>query len=44
MSTSSGDLARHYEIDDLDGSRPDCWRYVTEVQDAGLPADVTGYR
>ncbi len=20
------------------------WRYVTEVQDAGKPADVTGYR
>ena len=29
---------------DLDGSRPDAWRYVTEVQDAGKPADVTGYR
>jgi len=22
----------------------DCWRYVVEVQDAGKPADATGYR
>jgi len=26
------------------GRLPDAWRYVTEVQDAGKPADVTGYR
>lgn len=43
-STSSGELAAAYGVDDLDGSRPDAWRYVVEVQDAGLPADVTGYR
>ena len=24
--------------------QPDAWRYVTEVEDAGKPADVTGYR
>ncbi len=29
---------------DVDGSQPDAWRYVVEVQDAGKPADVTGYR
>lgn len=29
---------------DLDGSQPEAWRYVTEVQDAGKPANVTGYR
>ena len=29
---------------DLDGSRPDAWRYVVEIQDAGKPADATGYR
>ena len=29
---------------DLDGSQPDAWRYIVEVQDAGKPADVTGYR
>jgi NAD(P)-dependent dehydrogenase (short-subunit alcohol dehydrogenase family) len=43
-SLSSGGLAQEYGVTDLDGSRPDCWRYVVEVQDAGRPADVTGYR
>jgi NAD(P)-dependent dehydrogenase (short-subunit alcohol dehydrogenase family) len=43
-SFSSGDLAREYGFTDLDGSRPDCWRYMVEVQDAGRPADATGYR
>lgn len=42
--TSSGELARVYDLVDLDGSRPDAWRYVEEVQDAGRPADTTGYR
>ncbi len=44
QSLSSGGLARVYGFTDLDGSRPDCWRYLTEVQEAGKPADVTGYR
>jgi NAD(P)-dependent dehydrogenase (short-subunit alcohol dehydrogenase family) len=43
-SLSSGQLAGIYGFTDLDGSRPDAWRYVTEVQDVGKPADVTGYR
>ena len=43
-STSSGELARVYGFTDLDGSRPDAWRYLVEVQDPGRPADVTGYR
>ncbi|MFD0624579.1 SDR family oxidoreductase [Streptomyces sanglieri] len=43
-SLSSGQLAKVYGFTDLDGSRPDAWRYVTEVQDPGRPADVTGYR
>ncbi|CAA9533409.1 MAG: 3-oxoacyl-[acyl-carrier protein] reductase [uncultured Thermoleophilia bacterium] len=43
-SLSSGGLAREYGFTDVDGSRPDCWRYMVEVQDAGLPADPTGYR
>jgi NAD(P)-dependent dehydrogenase (short-subunit alcohol dehydrogenase family) len=43
-SLSSGQLAKIYGFTDLDGSQPDAWRYVTEVQDAGNPADVTGYR
>ncbi|MEA2131018.1 MAG: hypothetical protein QOJ85_3909 [Solirubrobacteraceae bacterium] len=43
-SFSSGGLAREYGFTDLDGSQPDCWRYMVEVQDPGLPADSTGYR
>ena len=43
-SFSSGGLAREYSFTDIDGSRPDCWRYLVEVQDPGLPADPTGYR
>ncbi|MEU9081093.1 SDR family oxidoreductase [Streptomyces sp. NPDC048357] len=43
-SLSSGQLAQEYGFTDLDGSRPDCWRYMVEVQDPGRPADATGYR
>jgi hypothetical protein len=43
-SLSSGQLAKVYGFTDLDGSQPDAWRYVAEVQDAGRPADTTGYR
>ena len=43
-SLSSGQLAKVYGFTDLDGSQPDAWRYVVEVQDAGKPADTTGYR
>ena len=43
-SLSSGELAAVYGFTDLDGSRPDAWRYMVEVQDAGKPADATGYR
>ena len=44
QSLSSGQLAKVYGFDDLDGSRPDCWRYLSEVQEAGKPGDATGYR
>jgi NAD(P)-dependent dehydrogenase (short-subunit alcohol dehydrogenase family) len=44
QTVSSGQLAKVYGFTDLDGSRPDCWRYIKEVQDAGKPADATGYR
>jgi NAD(P)-dependent dehydrogenase (short-subunit alcohol dehydrogenase family) len=44
QSLSSGQLAKVYGFTDLDGSQPDAWRYVPEVQDAGQPADPTGYR
>ncbi|MFD9585524.1 MULTISPECIES: SDR family oxidoreductase [unclassified Streptomyces] len=44
QSLSGGRLAREYGFTDRDGSRPDAWRYMVEVQDKGKPADVTGYR
>ncbi|MFB4423741.1 SDR family oxidoreductase [Streptomyces sp. QL37] len=44
QSLSSGQLAQEYGFADLDGSRPDCWRYLVEVEGAGKPADATGYR
>ncbi|WP_432284436.1 SDR family oxidoreductase [Aminobacter sp. BA135] len=44
QSLSSGGLAQVYGFTDLDGSRPNAWPYVVEVQDAGRPADTTGYR
>ena len=44
QSLSSGQLAKVYGFTDLDGSQPDAWRYLVEVQDPGKPADVTGYR
>ena len=44
QSLSSGGLAKLYGFTDLDGSRPDAWRYLLEVQEAGKPADATGYR
>jgi len=43
-SLSSGALAREYGFTDLDGSRPDAWRYMVEVQDPGLPANADPYR
>ncbi|HEV7283810.1 MAG TPA: SDR family oxidoreductase [Kaistia sp.] len=44
QSLSSGGLAQVYGFTDLDGSRPDAWRYLVEVQEADRPADATGYR
>jgi NAD(P)-dependent dehydrogenase (short-subunit alcohol dehydrogenase family) len=44
QSLSSGQLARIYDFTDADGSRPDAWRYIAEVESQGKPADATGYR
>jgi NAD(P)-dependent dehydrogenase (short-subunit alcohol dehydrogenase family) len=41
---SSADLAHTYDVTDIDGTQPDCWRYVVEVQDPDLPATEVGYR
>jgi NAD(P)-dependent dehydrogenase (short-subunit alcohol dehydrogenase family) len=43
-SLSSGQLAREYGFTDIDGTRPDCWRYMVEVIEAGGPAGDEGYR
>jgi NAD(P)-dependent dehydrogenase (short-subunit alcohol dehydrogenase family) len=43
-SVSSGQLAREYGFTDLDGSRPDFWRYIDEVRERGLHADLNDYR
>ncbi|WP_427017745.1 SDR family oxidoreductase [Pseudarthrobacter sp. P1] len=43
-SFSSGGLAKEYGFTDVDGSTPDCWRYLVEVQDPGHPPDPSGYR
>ena len=42
-SVSSGELARQYGFTDLDGSRPDVWRYM-EVSEAGGQARHEDYR
>ena len=44
QSLSSGGLAQVYGFTDLDGTRPDAWRYIVEHRDAGLPPDDSGYR
>jgi NAD(P)-dependent dehydrogenase (short-subunit alcohol dehydrogenase family) len=43
-SLSSGGLAREYGFTDTDGTRPDCWRYMVEVIEAGGLAGDQGYR
>ena len=44
-SLSSGQLAQEYGFTDLDGTRPDCWRYMVEVVERpGAPAGDAGYR
>ena len=43
-SVSSGQLAREYGFIDLDGSRPDIWRYIEEVRERGLRARLDEYR
>ena len=43
-STSSGALAKDYGFTDVDGTRPDAWRYIVEHREKGLPADDTDYR
>ena len=44
QSLSSGQLARIYDFTDVDGSQPDAWRYLIDVESAGKAADVAAYR
>ena len=44
QSVSSGQLAREYGFTDLDGSRPDIWRYIEEIRERGLQANHDDYR
>ena len=44
QSLSSGQLARIYDFTDVDGSQPDAWRYLIDVEDTGKAADVAAYR
>ena len=43
-SVSSGQLAREYGFTDVDGSRPDIWRYIEEIRERGLHANFDDYR
>jgi NAD(P)-dependent dehydrogenase (short-subunit alcohol dehydrogenase family) len=43
-SVSSGQLAREYHFTDIDGSRPDVWRYMEEVTERGAQGRPEDYR
>ncbi|HEY9291928.1 MAG TPA: SDR family oxidoreductase [Microlunatus sp.] len=43
-SVTSFELADHYGVDDIDGSRPDAWRYMIDGEKTAEPLDVAGYR
>lgn len=43
-SVDSGELATVYGFTDVDGSRPQGFRYITEVVEGGKKADVSEYR
>jgi NAD(P)-dependent dehydrogenase (short-subunit alcohol dehydrogenase family) len=43
-SVNSGQLAAEYGFTDVDGSQPDIWRFIEEVRERGLDADLDDYR
>ncbi|WP_327675994.1 SDR family oxidoreductase [Kitasatospora sp. NBC_00458] len=43
-STSSGELARAYDVRDVDGSRPDAWAYFEDVTYGGKDGSPDDYR
>jgi len=44
QSVSSAQLAHVYGFSDVDGSRPDIWRYIEDVRERGGEADPNDYR
>jgi len=44
MSVNVGQLAREYDFTDVDGSRPDSWRYIENVRETDEQADFSEYR
>lgn len=43
-SVTSSRLAAAYGFTDLDGSQPDVWRYMEEIQEQGLTAPFDEFR
>ena len=43
-SVTSGQLAAEYGFTDVDGSQPDVWRYMAEVKEGRMDADLSDYR
>jgi NAD(P)-dependent dehydrogenase (short-subunit alcohol dehydrogenase family) len=43
-SVTSGQLASEYGFTDIDGSRPDIWRFIEEIRERGLEANLDDYR
>jgi NAD(P)-dependent dehydrogenase (short-subunit alcohol dehydrogenase family) len=44
QSVTSARLAREYGFTDVDGTRPDIWRYIEEVREGGASASLSDYR
>jgi NAD(P)-dependent dehydrogenase (short-subunit alcohol dehydrogenase family) len=44
QSVNSGRLALEYGFTDVDGSQPDMWRFIEEVREPGLDANLDDYR
>ena len=41
---SSAELARTYGVTDIDGTQPDCWRYLAEIIEPDREPTELGYR
>ena len=44
QSVTSFQLAEHYDVTDIDGSRPDAWGYIVDVSERGLERTIADYR